>query len=95
MEETYGEDSYLSGEIAMSYVKGLQGGNVSATVKHFVGFSAPEQGLNTGPVHGGERELRTTWMPSFKRQSSMVVLIVSCWHTIHTMASPRLRIRIL
>ena len=32
MEETYGEDSYLSGEIAMSYVKGLQGGNVLATV---------------------------------------------------------------
>jgi beta-glucosidase len=36
-------------------------------VKHFAGFSAPEQGLNTGPVHGGERELRTTWLPSFKR----------------------------
>lgn len=67
VEETFGEDSYLAGEIAMSYVKGLQAGNVSSMVKHFVGFSMPEQGLNTGPVHGGERELRTTWMPSFKR----------------------------
>jgi beta-glucosidase len=47
---------------------GLQGGNVSATVKHFAAFASPEQGLNTGPVHGGERELRTTYLPSYKRQ---------------------------
>jgi beta-glucosidase len=67
VEETFGEDPYLVGEMAYSYVKGVQGGNVSATVKHFAGFSAPEQGLNTGPVHGGERELRTTWLPPFKR----------------------------
>ncbi|OOQ91210.1 putative beta-glucosidase [Penicillium brasilianum] len=67
VEETFSEDPYLAGEIGYSYVKGLQSKNVSAMVKHFVGFSSPEQGLNTGPVHGGERELRTTWMPSFKR----------------------------
>ncbi|KAF2194255.1 glycoside hydrolase family 3 protein [Zopfia rhizophila CBS 207.26] len=67
VEETFGEDPYLTGEMAYSYVKGVQGGNVSATVKHFAGFSAPEQGLNTAPVHGGERELRTTWLPPFKR----------------------------
>ena len=67
VEETNSEDPYLAGEISYSYIKGLQSKNVSATVKHFVGFSAPEGGLNTAPVHGGERELRTTWMPSFKR----------------------------
>lgn len=67
VEETFGEDGYLTGELAYSYVKGLQSLNVAATVKHYTGFSNPEQGLNTGPVHGGERELRTTWLPSFKR----------------------------
>lgn len=67
VEETYGEDGFLAGEMGYSYVKGVQSLNVSATVKHFAGFSMPEQGLNTGPVHGGERELRTTWLPSFKR----------------------------
>ncbi|CAI7586645.1 unnamed protein product [Penicillium discolor] len=67
VEETFSEDPFLSGEIGYSYVKGVQGKNVSAMVKHFAGFSAPEQGLNTGPVHGGERELRTTWLPPFKR----------------------------
>ena len=45
-----------------SYVKGVQGKKVSSMVKHFAGFSVPEQGLNTGPVHGGERELRTTYV---------------------------------
>lgn len=67
VEETFGEDGYLAGEIAMSYVLGLQAGNVSATVKHFAAYGSPEQGLNTGPVHGGERELRTTYLPSYKR----------------------------
>ncbi|RDW77702.1 glycoside hydrolase family 3 protein [Coleophoma cylindrospora] len=67
VEETFGEDAYLSGEIGYSYVKGLQSLNVSATVKHFAAYGTPEQGLNTGPVHGGERELRTTYLPSYKR----------------------------
>lgn len=67
VEETYGEDAFLAGEMAYSYVVGLQSENVAATVKHFAAYSNPEQGLNTGPVHGGERELRTTWLPSYKR----------------------------
>ncbi|OQE21531.1 hypothetical protein PENFLA_c014G06500 [Penicillium flavigenum] len=67
VEEGFSEDPFLSGEYGYSYVKGVQGKKVSAMVKHFAGFSAPEQGLNTGPVHGGERELRTTWLPPFKR----------------------------
>jgi beta-glucosidase len=62
VEECFSEDPYLSGEMAYSVVTGLQSLNVSATVKHFLGYAAPEQGLNTGPVHGGERELRTTYV---------------------------------
>jgi beta-glucosidase len=67
VEETFGEDAYLAGEIAYSYVKGLQSLNVSAMVKHYAAYSQPEQGLNTGPVHIGERELRQVWLPSYKR----------------------------
>ena len=79
----------MSGEIAYSYVKGLQGGNVSATVKHFVAYSNPEQGLNTGPVHGGERELRTTWMPSFKRAivDAGAYSIMSAYHSYDGVAA--------
>ncbi|KAI1766960.1 glycoside hydrolase family 3 protein [Hypoxylon sp. FL1150] len=67
VEETFGEDGYLTGELAYSYVKGLQSGNVSAMVKHFAAFATPEQGINCAPVHGGDRELRTTYLPPFKR----------------------------
>ncbi|KAK1145728.1 hypothetical protein N8T08_003966 [Aspergillus melleus] len=67
VEETFSEDPFLAGEIGYSYVKGIQSLNASAMVKHYAGFSQPEQGLNTAPVHGGERYLRTTWLPPFKR----------------------------
>ncbi|KAK6078255.1 glycosyl hydrolase family 3 [Seiridium cupressi] len=67
VEETFGEDPHLTGEIAYSFVKGLQSGGVAAMVKHFAAFATPEQGINTGPVHGGKRELLTTYLPSFKR----------------------------
>jgi hypothetical protein len=30
-------------------------------------FASPEQGINTAPVHGGERELRSLYLPPFKR----------------------------
>ncbi|KAF2493287.1 glycoside hydrolase [Lophium mytilinum] len=83
VEETFGEDPYLTGEMAYSYIKGLQGGSVSATVKHFAAYSSPEQGLNTGPVHGGERELRTTWLPPFKRAivDGEAFSIMSAYHS--------------
>jgi beta-glucosidase len=83
VEETYGEDSYLSGEMAYSYVKGLQAGQVSSTIKHFAAFASPEQGINTAPVHGGERELRTTYLPSFKRAiiDAGAFSIMSAYHS--------------
>lgn len=67
VEEGFSEDPYLSGEMAYSYVKGLQSGDVAATVKHFAGTGSPEQGINTGPVHGGQRELLTTYLPPYKK----------------------------
>ncbi|CAK1357442.1 Periplasmic beta-glucosidase [Cercospora beticola] len=67
VEETFGEDGYLAGEIGLAYVVGLQSTNISAMVKHFAADSKPEQGLNVGPVQGGERELRTTWLPPYKK----------------------------
>ncbi|KFA61980.1 hypothetical protein S40285_07600 [Stachybotrys chlorohalonatus IBT 40285] len=67
VEETFGEDAYLAGELGYHFAKGLQDGGVSAQVKHFAAFGTPEQGINTGPVHGGERELRRLYLPPFKR----------------------------
>ncbi|KAI5781274.1 putative beta-glucosidase [Geopyxis carbonaria] len=70
VEEMFGEDPYLSGELGYAFVRGLQENGVASTVKHFAGFGTPEQGLNTAPVHGGEREMRrtqTSYLPAFKR----------------------------
>jgi beta-glucosidase len=66
VEETYGEDPYLAGQFALHFVLGMQSMNVSAMIKHFAASAMPEQGLNTGPIHAGERELRTTWLEPFK-----------------------------
>jgi beta-glucosidase-like glycosyl hydrolase len=49
-------------------------------VKHFVGFSSPEQGLNTGPVHGGERELRTTYAPDTRKSKDLLTSSAGCHH---------------
>ena len=75
VEETFGEDTYLAGEMAYAYTKAIQSLNVSAMIKHFTASSEPEQGLNVGPVHGGERQLRTTWLPGFKK-----AIIYHCMH---------------
>ncbi|KAF3054885.1 Periplasmic beta-glucosidase [Daldinia childiae] len=83
VEETFGEDGYLTGELAYAYVKGLQSGNVSAMVKHFAAFATPEQGINCAPVHGGERELRTTYLPPFKRSiiDAGALSVMSAYHS--------------
>lgn len=46
-------------------------------------FATPEQGINTAPVHGGERELRTTYLPPFKRAiiDANAFAIMSAYHS--------------
>ena len=84
VEETYGEDAFLAGEIGHAYVTGLQENNVSAMVKHFAGFMVTEQGLNTGPAHYGERELRTTFLPSYHRAiiDGGALAIMAAYHSL-------------
>ncbi|TLD26637.1 hypothetical protein PspLS_04624 [Pyricularia sp. CBS 133598] len=67
VEECYSEDAFLAGEYGYAYVKAMQAEGVCAQVKHFAAFATPEQGVNTAPVHGGPRMLRTTYLPAFKR----------------------------
>ncbi|KAG9254662.1 family 3 glycoside hydrolase [Emericellopsis atlantica] len=67
VEETFGEDAFLAGELGHAYTKGLQDEGVCAQVKHFAAFGTPEQGINTAPVRGGERELRSLYLPPLKR----------------------------
>jgi beta-glucosidase len=72
VEEDFGEDPYLTGQLGLAWVLGAQGkslnsdDSVIAEPKHFVGHGSPEGGTNTSPVHIGERELRTIMLKSFE-----------------------------
>ena len=72
IEETYGEDPYLVGELGLAAVRGYQGntlplqpGHVFATLKHMTGHGQPESGTNTGPANISERILREVFFPPF------------------------------
>lgn len=69
LEETYGEDPYLSGRLAVAYVRGIQStdprNGVAATAKHFLGYGLSEGGHNHKPVLIGARELREVFARPF------------------------------
>lgn len=72
VEEDFGEDPYLTGQMGLAWVLGAQGKSLSdedavvAEPKHFVAHGSPAGGTNTSPVHIGERELRTIMLKSFE-----------------------------
>jgi beta-glucosidase len=73
IEETYGEDPYLSTQMGLAAIEGFQGrtlplpaNKVLVTLKHFTGHGWPENGTNVGPAHIGERELREEFFPPFE-----------------------------
>ena len=66
VDECIGEDPYLVGTVATSYVRGLQSAGVHATLKHFVGYSASQSGRNFAPVHAGAREVADVLLPPFE-----------------------------
>ena len=74
IEETFGEDPYLCGEMGVAAVTGLQGdgkelgpGHVFATLKHMTGHGQPLAGDNIAPAPLGERELREFFFPPFRK----------------------------
>ena len=70
--EDFGEDPHLTGRLGLAYVQGMQGDSLAtdhtviAEPKHFAAHGSPEGGLNTSPVHVGEREVRTVMLKSFE-----------------------------
>lgn len=73
VEETMGEDPYLSGEMGAAMVRGLGEGNLSlpystiATLKHFIAYGVSEGGQNGARSIVGPRELKQVFLPPFKR----------------------------
>jgi beta-glucosidase len=76
IEETFGEDPYLVGELGVASIEGIQGtgrtrtlapGKVFATLKHLTGHGQPESGTNVGPAPFSERTLRENFFPPFEQ----------------------------
>jgi beta-glucosidase len=71
-QETYGEDPFLTGQLAVQFIKGLQGDDPKylktvATVKHFAVHSGPEPDRHSFDAVVGPRDLRETYLPQFER----------------------------
>ncbi len=63
--ECYSEDPLLTARIGAAYVRGVQGGGVAATVKHYVGNDA-ETDRMTVDVRMDERTLREVYLAPFE-----------------------------
>ena len=70
--ETYGEDPFLTGQMGMAVVRGLQGPSKAdvlkahACAKHFAVHSGPEWNRHSYDAVVSERDLRETYLPAFK-----------------------------
>lgn len=70
--ESFGEDTYLTAEMAVAVVKGFQGENLAlpqsmaACLKHFIGYGATEGGRDYNATYIPERQLREVYMPPFQ-----------------------------
>lgn len=70
--ETYGEDPYLTAEMGMAMVRGLQGDDprylkASACAKHFAVHSGPEPLRHEFDAVADEHDLKETYLPAFYR----------------------------
>ena len=75
MEETYGEDSYLTSRMAVAAITGMQGDDarqgvdaqhIASTAKHFLGYGQGAGGRNFAPTQFNRDELYNDYLPPFR-----------------------------
>jgi beta-glucosidase len=69
--ETYGEDPFLTGQLGLNFVKGLQGNDpkylkVIATAKHYAVHSGPEPSRHLFNAVTSDIDLYETYLPAFR-----------------------------
>lgn len=65
VEETMGEDPYLSGVLGTAVVKGMQR-HVVATLKHLAAYGVPQGGHNAANADVGPNRLMNDYLPAFE-----------------------------
>ena len=70
-QETYGEDPYLTAELGVQYVRGIQGDGerllAAACAKHLAAHSGPEETRHGFNAQVSEKDLNETYLPAFER----------------------------
>jgi len=71
-QETYGEDPYLTSDIGIQFVQGIQGDDPNymlsmACAKHYAVHSGPESQRHRFDAEPSERDLYETYLPQFER----------------------------
>lgn len=73
VNETFGEDPHLIGELASAMVRGYQGSGLTdetailACAKHFAGYSETQGGRDASEADISRRKLRSWFLPPFER----------------------------
>ena len=82
--EGFGEDPYLTSRMAVSYIKGVQGEGVIATVKHFAANNE-EFERHRIDVKADERTLNEIYFPAFKAavQEAGVWSVMSAYNKLN------------
>lgn len=82
-QETYGEDPYLTSQLGVAFVKGLQGNDPShlktaACAKHFAVHSGPEKLRHEFNATASKKDLNDTYLPAFHALVNAGVESVMC-----------------
>lgn len=82
-QETYGEDTFLLGEMGVSAINGIQN-HVMAQVKHYALNSVEENRYRIN-VNVDERTLREIYLPHFRKavQDANVVSVMSAYNRVN------------
>ena len=82
--EGYGEDPFLTGQLGVAYIRGVQGGGVIPSVKH---FAANNEEFERHRVDAkiDERTLHEIYLPAFKAavQQGDAWAVMSCYNKVN------------
>lgn len=73
IDETFGEDPYLAGELGAAIIRGYQGENIAdgehilACAKHYIGYGDAVGGRDSCDTEMTFRKLKETFLPPFQR----------------------------
>ncbi|MBD3255639.1 MAG: glycoside hydrolase family 3 protein, partial [Candidatus Lokiarchaeota archaeon] len=70
-QETFGEDPYLTSQMGVNFVRGLQGDDpnyyrIISEVKHFAVHSGPEKERHQINIIASKKDMEETYLPAFK-----------------------------